>query len=40
MAKKKEEKIEETTPEVETVEETVETPPVNEWEEKYKIQQQ
>ena len=35
MAKKKEEKIEETTPEVETVEETVETPPVNEWEEKY-----
>ena len=39
MAKKKEEKIEEVTPEVEeTVEETtetVETPPVNEWEEKY-----
>ena len=41
MAKKKEERIEETTPEVETVEETtetpetVETPPVNEWEEKY-----
>ncbi len=35
MAKKKEEKIEGTTPEVETVEETVETPAVNEWEEKY-----
>ena len=38
MAKKKEEKIEETTPVEETVEETtetVETPPVNEWEEKY-----
>ena len=36
MAKKKEEKIEEMTPEVEqTTEETVETPPVNEWEEKY-----
>ena len=39
MAKKQEEKIEEITPEVEeTVEETtetVETPPVNEWEEKY-----
>ena len=39
MAKKKEEKIEEVTPEVETVEETtpetVETPPVNEWEAKY-----
>ena len=39
MAKKKEEKIEETTPEVEAVEETtpetVEAPPVNEWEEKY-----
>ena len=36
MAKKKEEQIEEITPEVEeTTEETVETPPVNEWEEKY-----
>ena len=36
MAKKKEEQIEEVTPEVEqTAEETVETPPVNEWEEKY-----
>ncbi len=35
MAKKKEEKIEEVTPEVETVEETTETPEVNEWEEKY-----
>ena len=39
MAKKKEEQIEEITPEVEetteTAEETVETPPVNEWEEKY-----
>ena len=39
MAKKKEEQIEEITPEVEAVEETtpetVEAPPVNEWEEKY-----
>ena len=35
MAKKKEEKIEETTQEVDTAEEVVETPPVNEWEEKY-----
>ena len=38
MAKKKEETIEETTPVEETVEETpetVEAPPVNEWEEKY-----
>ena len=39
MAKKKEEKIEEVTPEAEAVEETtpetVEAPPVNEWEEKY-----
>ena len=39
MAKKKEEQLEEITPEVEetteTAEETVETPPVNEWEEKY-----
>ena len=36
MAKKKEEQIEETTPEtVEETTETVETPPVNEWEEKY-----
>ena len=36
MAKKKEEQIEEITPEVEEItEETVETPPVNEWEEKY-----
>jgi len=38
VAKKKEETIEETTPVEETVEETpetVEAPPVNEWEEKY-----